>query len=160
GGAATTTSTGGSDAAPGTGGGKVDAGPILCLPPYTNIPKGACDLINQDCPPRATCKPSPGPSRPTTACMPPWGLHTADEDCDTEGEGAAKLLGVGAPPQRPGKCVAFCCPDDGSEPCNGGICNEQVQFGGGYFAYACSYGKRCTLLAPDACPAGFDCHVE
>jgi len=63
-------------------------------------------------------------------------------------------------PTHPGQCVAFCCNDSANVPCNGGICNEQVDFGGGSFAFVCSYGKRCQLLTPDACPAGYDCHVE
>jgi hypothetical protein len=160
----TTEATGGSaDAsAPDTGheAGSGDAGSILCLAKNTNIPKGSCDLINQDCPAGFTCHPASSSSGPTTACVASFGLKTADEDCYTNDECDAKLVCIGLASNHPGKCVAFCCNDGESLPCNGGLCNEQVDFGGGNFAYVCSYGKRCQLLAPDACPAGYDCHVE
>jgi hypothetical protein len=144
---------------PGTGGTTGDAGPIVCTAQNTNIPKtGACDLINQDCPPGQTCKPVLVNGATTTGCIPQSGLKAAGEDCYGANECDAKLICVGSPQ---GTCVAFCCNNGDSEPCNGGLCNTQVSFGtGGAFAYVCNYGQRCTLLAPDPCPPGLDCHIE
>lgn len=150
---------GGEGGATGSGGAQVDAGPIVCLTTNTNIPKtGPCDLINQDCPPGDTCEPQIGSAGATTGCVHQPGLKTAGEDCYSEDECDAKLVCIGSPQ---GTCVAFCCNDADSEPCNGGLCNTHVSFGnGGAYAYVCSYGQRCTLLAPDPCPPGLDCHVE
>jgi hypothetical protein len=173
--AVTSTGTGGKDGGPGTGGSggmasstatgsggaQVDAGPIVCTTPYTNIPMGGpCDLLAQNCPPGSSCKVTSGANGATTECAAVGGIKTANEDCYSPDECDAKLICVGLVKNHPGKCVAFCCPDSRNLPCNGGICNEQVEFGGGYVAYVCAYGKRCQLLTADTCPAGYDCHVE
>jgi hypothetical protein len=148
----------GGASATGSGGMPVDAGPIVCLAPNTNIPKnGPCDLLNQDCPPGKTCQPVQVGGAESTDCVESSGLKGAGEDCYSGDECDAKLICIGAPA---GKCVAFCCNDMAAEPCNGGLCITHVDFGNGSFAYVCSYGKRCTLLTPDACPPGLDCYVE
>ncbi len=145
----------------GTGGSVVDAGPILCLATSTNIAKtGPCNLIDQDCPPGKTCQPAEDGTQVTTSCITATGLKAAGETCYTGDECDAKLMCIGLSASHSGQCVAFCCNDSSNAPCNGGLCNEKVTFGGGNFAYMCSYGQRCQLLTADACPAGFDCHVE
>jgi hypothetical protein len=161
------TGTGGGTGGAGTGvssgtGGIDDAGAILCLQQYTNIPKSvACDLLKQNCELGQTCVPALGAnSMVTTACVTATGLKTAGESCYDATECDDKLICIGQNGDHPGQCVAFCCPAEPYEPCNGGICNEQVNFGNGAFAYVCSYGQRCTLLTPGACPPGYDCHVE
>jgi hypothetical protein len=162
-GGAGTGGSGGAQAATttGTGGATGDGGPIVCTVAYTNIPKtGPCDLLAQDCPPGSSCKVTSGTTGATTVCAPAGGIKTANEDCYGPDECDAKLTCVGLSKNHPGKCVAFCCPDGRNLPCNGGICNEQVDFGGGSLAFVCAYGKRCQLLTADTCPAGYDCHVE
>jgi hypothetical protein len=138
----------------GTGGMKGDGGPIVCLVQYTNIPKtGPCDLLAQNCPPGKTCQ----PAGTSTACIVSAGVKAAGETCYDGTECDAKLICIGQPV---GTCVAFCCPDMAREPCDTHICNTQVNYGNGEFAYVCSYGQRCQLLTADACPPGLECHVE
>ena len=142
----------------GTGGAPVDAGPIVCNAQYTNIAMTGCDLINQNCPPGNTCEPVTTSTGTIAECVSQPGLKTAGETCYGPNECDAKLVCVGQPQ---GTCVAFCCNDINSEPCNGGLCNTQVTFGDSTaYAYVCSYGQRCMLLAADACPAGLECHIE
>jgi hypothetical protein len=138
-----------------------DGGPIVCLASYSNFPhNGPCNLINQDCNPGYTCLPTTTSAGVSTACKPAAGLKGVNELCYSAGECDAKLTCIGQSGTHPGNCLAFCCNDSSNEPCNGGICNLKVDFGNGYFAYMCSYGQRCQILTADACPPGFDCHVE
>ncbi len=150
---------GGSGAGGGSGGATVDAGPIVCAVPYTNAVKGPCDLLQQDCPQGQTCSPFQSGASVSTACVVSDGLKTAGEECYSPDECDARLICIGTPV---GKCVAFCCNDAESEPCNGGLCITHVSLDSNdvYYAYVCSYGKRCTLLTPDACPPGQGCYVE
>jgi hypothetical protein len=143
----------------GSGGANPDAGPIVCLSTYTNTKKGPCDLLQQDCPAGETCVPVSAGAVVTTGCVPSEGLKTAGEPCYTDGECDAKLFCVGTPVST---CVAFCCNDAEAQPCNGGLCNTQVALGSNqdYYAYVCSYGMRCALLTPDACPDGQGCYVQ
>jgi hypothetical protein len=161
GGAAGSGGAGGSSgSSSGGAGGGADAGPLICLQSYTTIAKGPCDLLQQDCTPGNTCVPSLLSNPPTTACVGSTGLKTAGEDCYSSAECDAKLICVGESATQPGQCVAFCCPAEPYQPCNGGICNEQVNFGEGVLAYVCSYAQRCALLTAGACPAGTACYVE
>jgi hypothetical protein len=143
----------------GGGGMGADAGPIVCLSAYTNTKKGPCDLLQQNCPAGQTCVSVQSGAVVTTGCVPSEGLKTAGEPCYSSGECDAKLTCVGSPIS---KCVAFCCNDAQAEPCHGGLCNTQISLdtSGAYYAYVCSYGMHCTLLTPDACPAGQGCYVE
>jgi hypothetical protein len=82
----------------------------------------------------------------------------ANEDCYSDYDCDAKLTCVGNVDKTPGKCIAYCCPKT-NEPCNGGVCNLQIDLGGATL-YACSYGMSCELLTANACPSGYGCHVE
>src|SRR5262245_11544788 len=102
--------TGGHSGTGGAGGattsassGTTSTGPILCSNSYTNVPKGSCDLLQQNCPPGKTCEAATG----TTVCVTSPGLKTAGEPCYDPDECNAKLICVG---DMPGKCVAICCP--------------------------------------------------
>jgi hypothetical protein len=119
---------------------------------------GGCDLLKQDCPAGQSCTPVPSGAGVTPTCVAASGIKTAGEPCYTSDECDAKLICIG----QPGKCVAFCCPDMAAEPCNGGLCITKVTLdqAATYYAYVCSYGMRCTLLTPDACPSGQNCYVE
>lgn len=153
-GGATSTSTSGA------GGAIPEAGTIECGATYTSITqKGPCDLLNQTCPVGQSCVPTKDSTGWTTACASSPGLKSADETCYANDECAAKLACVGITATQPGTCVAFCCPDGKNLPCNGGICNQTVDFGGAT-ASMCSYGKPCDLLTANACPAGDDCHID
>jgi hypothetical protein len=151
----TTTAGGAGGTAPDSGGN------IICTVPYSQLvaTNGPCNLLNQNCPEGETCVPSLAASGWTTACSPSPGLKTANEDCFSGNECGAKLYCVGNVQGQAGKCVAFCCPKS-NEPCNGGLCNLQVDLGNGASVFVCTYDKPCELLAPNACPSGYGCHAE
>jgi len=153
--------TGGASGGSGGGtGGSADAGPLVCLQSYTNIKTGPCSLLDQNCAAGYTCVPALSNGTVTTTCTFSTGLKSAGEDCYSATECDAKLICIGQSATQAGKCTAFCCPAEPYEPCNGGICNEQVNFGNGALAYVCSYAPRCTLLTANACAPGSDCYLE
>lgn len=124
----------------------------------TDIPKGECDLLQQDCPSGDTCKPVSvaGPDGGvawTTKCAPANGLKGISKTCakDTECQpGLFCIFGACAPP---------CCPEN-SEPCNGGTCNVQQAYGD-KFMMSCSFFQKCTLLAsPSTCDMGTECVLQ
>jgi hypothetical protein len=157
----TTSGTGGAgtggattSVASGTGGAAIDAGPIVCKSPssYSTVPKGSCDILQQDCPPGKTCAPVQVGADFQTACLGGTGLKTAGEVCYSDGECDATLFCIA------GKCSPVCCRDN-DEPCNGGICNINVAFGT-HNIYVCHFAAKCDLLTANACPPGLDCHIE
>jgi hypothetical protein len=156
GGAPSGTGGAGGDTTSSSSGTTTSTGPLVCASSYTNIMQGSCDMLQQNCLPGRTCQPIGANGGVTTGCKLVSGLKTAGEPCYDPSECDARFLCVGEPV---GRCVAVCCPSNG-EPCNGGMCNTQVSFGGGLYVYVCSYGKPCTPLTADACPQGQDCHVE
>lgn len=144
-------------AASSTGTGKVDAGPtgpIVCksTSSFSTVPKGNCDILQQNCPGGETCRPVQGASDFVTECVGGTGLKTAGELCVADSECDAKLFCIST------KCTPVCCRDN-DEPCNGGICNINVKFGT-HAIFLCHYAPKCELLVPDACAPGLDCHIE
>ncbi|HVY48584.1 MAG TPA: hypothetical protein VHB21_21995 [Minicystis sp.] len=127
--------------------------PLTCLEVVTNIPKGACDLLAQNCPPGETCN-ADNPSNPTTTvCQKNTGLKGAGEKCRADSECRAGLLCVD-------QCVPVCCTGT-NEPCGGGRCSVQLQYGNSLkYVDVCSFDKTCHLLVPDACEPGYECHIE
>jgi hypothetical protein len=154
GGAAGTGGSGGSGGATpsSSSSGMPEAGPISCTTLYTTIPKGTCDLLQQDCPAGETCEPTPNGSGFTTICVGSTGLKTVGETCYSQGECDAKLFCVD------GKCTQVCCHEN-NEPCDGVLCSLTVTYGSD-FMDVCHYAVMCELLTPGACPTGFGCHVE
>lgn len=148
-----------------TGMGGSGGGPIQCGVAYTNIPKGGCDLLQQDCPLGYTCKPSgTNGGTWTTKCLQSSGLKQRGEVCFTDSECIAGLLCL------INRCSPVCCPDGTNTPCGGGTCNFTRQLGKNQngveqtFQF-CSYGKKCTLFDPSSCPPEVGaqpeyCHVS
>jgi hypothetical protein len=148
GGAASSSSSSSSSAS-----GMPEAGPLVCSGSSSNIPKGGCDMLQQDCKvPGQTCRPYQTGTNYITACLGGAGLKAAGEDCYSDAECAEKLFCVG------GKCSPVCCRTTG-EPCGGAICDLSVPFGP-YTAFFCHYAPKCTLFADNACEPGYDCHIE
>jgi hypothetical protein len=57
-------------------------------------------------------------------------------------------------------CTPICCPDN-QQPCNSGSCNVELHLDSGKgFVVVCSFNEQCTLLTKNACPKGFDCHLQ
>jgi hypothetical protein len=114
----------------------------------TNIPEGDCNLLNQNCPAGTGCAPINGAS--TTGCV-QGGLKEAGMGCANNNEcmgGTSCVFG---------KCAAFCCPNN-HQPCGGGFCNVNVDYGMGAYAYVCSYPTVCQLFEDNQCSANEDCH--
>ena len=152
-GGTTTTSSTSTSPSSGTGG----SAPIVCDGSYTNVPKGECDLLNQDCGPGMTCWPAQVSGAWTTKCQAAPGLKGAGSLCTANSECEAGLFCIG--PQDMRQCIPACCRTT-DEPCGGGQCNLEVSFDNSTFLYMCTYAQQCTLLTMDACPAGTECHVE
>ena len=133
------------------------SGPIMCTGMASNIPKGTCDLLNQDCTGNGTCAPfmaAMGGS--TTDCTPSSGLKPAGAACTTEADCQKGLLCIG------NICSAVCCPDTtgpgANKPCGSGSCNTKVTLTGTTdFLYVCSYAPACTPFASNACMQGLNC---
>ena len=114
----------------------------------TNITGPDCDLLQQNCPPGTGCEPINNAA--TTGCI-MGGLKTAGMACANTNEcvgGTACVFG---------KCAPFCCPQN-HEPCMGGFCNVNIDYGMSKFAYVCSFPDTCTLFAADQCAPNEDCH--
>lgn len=161
-GGAAATITGGSGGAGGSGGDTTiitttttttpEAGPIECKGLSTNVPKGDCDALQQDCPPGQSCRPAFVDGGYVTNCAISTGLKTAGEACNTVSECVDGLFCI------LDKCTPVCCRDD-SVPCAGGICNVSAKYGS-YNMYFCHYAPTCDLLTPNACATGLECHIE
>jgi hypothetical protein len=149
-----TGSTGTGGATSSTGAGQVDAGPIVCksTSSFSTVPKGSCDILQQDCPSGQTCAPRQVGADFQTVCVGLTGLKTAGELCYSDGECDAKLFCIDT------KCTPVCCRDN-DEPCNGGTCDINVAFGT-HNIFVCHFAPKCDLLTPNACPTGLDCHIE
>ena len=131
--------------------GVVDAGPIVCSAEYSTVPKGECDVLQQDCPAGSTCAAVADGASATTKCGSDVGLKAAGETCSANSECADKLFCV------EGKCAGVCCPGS-DDLCKGGTCTAQLTVGSFHVA-VCSFAQSCQLLTNDACPDGFGCHV-
>lgn len=114
----------------------------------TNIPEGECSLLAQNCPAGSGCEPINSAS--TTGCV-QGGLKEAGMACATTNEC------VGGTVCAFDKCAPFCCRDN-HEPCGGGFCNININFGNDAFAFVCSFPAVCELFADDQCAANEDCH--
>ncbi len=136
----------------GTSTGSADAGPLSCGQLYSTIPKGTCDLLAQDCPAGQTCRANSDQSPTATQCFLGNGLKGLGEDCKAHSECQAGLICVG-------QCTSPCCRIT-NEPCGGGQCNLQLNYGNGDYVFVCAFNKSCKLLEADACPPGYDCHVD
>jgi hypothetical protein len=87
-------------------------------------------------------------------CLPDLGgVKDKGADCSTNSECKSGLSCVDK------HCSPFCCPAD-NEPCGGGSCDVNLNFGDGQTAYvmACSYLPICDLFAGN-CANGTDCHL-
>lgn len=147
-GAAGPVGSGGSTSATMTGGG--GSAPLTCTGNYTDIPVGECDLLGQNCPAGTWCNVVDNGGL-TTACVAhAGGLKGKGDPCTVEAECDIGLICLD-------QCRPVCCPDT-NEPCDGGECNLQVDFGGGY-AFMCTYNIGCTLFAGD-CAMGTECHIQ
>ncbi len=148
--------SGGSGGAAGAGGdgAGLPVWPTSCDDPNTNVPEGECDILQQNCPLGETCKVVSLAGMTKPRCVPQSGLKTLGAKCPSgsDDECAAGLVCA------IDVCTAFCCPAD-DEPCGGGKCSLQFQYGNGLTAYMCGFNQACTLFEPDSCPATQDCHV-
>jgi len=138
-----------------TGSSMPEAGPLTCKgSSVSDIPPGECDLLTQDCVLGYTCNPaSVGPVY-TTKCIPVSGIKSEGEVCYSPSECRGGLHCIA------NRCAPFCCPTTG-EPCKGGFCGFTVEYAkGAYKVHACRYSQQCQVLTPDACPSGYDCHVD
>lgn len=130
-------------------------GPLTCssnvsTPPLT----GDCDLLQQDCPPGKTCV--PGSTK--TLCQSGGGLKGPGKVCNLgngTNECQAGLFCIGA--NEIGICTRPCCKDD-NQPCGGGDCNGEVNFGN-VVVTMCSYSEQCALFQEGACDAGLKCQL-
>ena len=127
---------------------------IACSDAYSNIPAGPCDLLQQDCEPGKSCRPQQAVGGYTTKCYSDVGLKGPAEACTADNECQAGLFCIAD------QCRAICCPEN-DEPCNGGACNLNVSWAGSdSFTFMCSYSLACVLFTEDACPEGYECHLE
>jgi hypothetical protein len=125
------------------------AAPLTCAVPVTKpvIPKGECDLLQQDCPPGETCIPTMDGA--STICRIGGGLKGAGKACTLNEECQAGLF-----------CVGFCtqpCCQQNDQPCGGGDCNIELGLPGGVTLFTCSYSEECTLFGADTCKNGQKC---
>jgi hypothetical protein len=130
-------------------------GMIMCMSTYSTIPKGECDLLQQDCPMGSVCTVGPDGASLKTVCQPAaGGLKGKGSDCTTNSECKDGLSCI----QK--HCTPFCCPDN-NQPCETGKCDIEVSFNAdkNLHANACSYLKVCNLFKGD-CPMGTECHLE
>jgi hypothetical protein len=155
GGSGETSSSSAASGTPSSGSTMPEAGPLTCKGSYTNIPIGECDLLAQDCGPGRTCRPVLKGATWTTTCINAPGIKSEAEVCYTATECRGGLHCIA------GRCAPFCCPTSG-EPCLGGVCGFTVEYGQGGVATvrACRYSQQCEVLVPDACPTGYDCHID
>ncbi len=121
--------------------------------PYTNITKGTCDLLNQDCMGNMTCAPTDnGTGGTTTSCAITAGLSPPGSTCmqDTSCvKGSLCISNV---------CSQVCCPGT-MQPCGSGACDIQVTLNGTMdFIFVCDYAPACKLFMPMACATGTQCH--
>ncbi len=136
------------------------SGPITCSGSYTNVPKGECDLLQQDCMNNDTCVVAGGgggaggAGSSTTACASPAGLKAVGSQCTMDSECQKGLFCFDV-------CTPVCCPDN-DQPCNGGKCNLQINIQGTQdFFMVCTFAQQCTLfMNPSGCPTGQDCHPD
>jgi hypothetical protein len=120
---------------------------LSCADEYTNV-TGACDLLAQDC---ATGEYCDIDAEGASVCLPDHGgVKCRGESCVTLEECQAGLQCIDS------KCTPFCCPDS-NEPCAGGLCDTQVDFGNDMFGLVCSYLPQCQLLMNE-CTAPAECH--
>lgn len=132
--------------------------PLTCDESVTKpaIQNGECDLLQQDCPSGQTCRPTDDGM--STFCRKEGGLKGAGKPCE-KGAGIqecqAGLYCVG-PSEGLGFCTRPCCPSN-DEPCGGGYCNVEVDFGAGLTVFMCSYAEQCDLFVPGECKNGQKC---
>jgi hypothetical protein len=131
-----------------TGGGQM----LSCLGGYTDIAKGTCDLLSQDCPYGMGCVPQYISGQWTTGCAPHPGAKGKGDPCLTNESCEAGLFCVF------GRCSPICCPAT-EEPCaeDGGLCGYVQQGFGNRFASVCTYLESCDLFTAD-CVAGEHCY--
>jgi hypothetical protein len=135
-----------------SGSGGEGGGVGLCFSPATTVPKGECDMLRQDCGPGQTCRPATINGSWTTQCSSFTGLRGKGQACESNTECLAGLFCTDV-------CTPVCCRES-NEPCGGGICNVEFTFSGAMRANMCAFSKQCDLLHPDACPEGYDCHMQ
>ena len=113
-------------------------GPAKCSSSYTTVPKGNCDLLQQNCDAGSTCTPVDAGGAWASTCQAGSGLKSEGETCNDADECDAKLFCIES------KCTAVCCRDN-NKPCNGGICDLSVNLGGATM-FVCHYAPKCNLL--------------
>lgn len=137
------------------------SGPISCSGAQTNVPKGECDLLQQDCANGKTCVPvdngTGGGAPLSTACLGDAGLKAPGSSCTTDTEcqkGLFCFFDV---------CTPVCCPDVGSNSCNGGDCDLTITLPApntDKFFTVCTFSPQCTLFDPTTCAAGYGCQPK
>lgn len=151
-GTATGTATNTATATSSTGSGMM---PIECKQTYTSVPKGDCDLLQQDCPAGKVCVVADMGGKPVSNCVDDLGgLKDKGAPCSTNSECKGGMICVDS------LCSPVCCPGT-NEPCGGGTCDVNLSFDNNpaVYAMACSYLPICTLFAGD-CKGGTECHIS
>ncbi|MBI4700424.1 MAG: hypothetical protein HY744_04525 [Deltaproteobacteria bacterium] len=152
GGGSSASSSSGSSSSSSSSSGGGGGGPIECAAPYTDVTKGECDLLQQDCPPGSWCDVGSKEGVTTTLCKASsGGLKDTGAECKKTSECTTGLKCLDD------HCSPYCCPSN-DEPCKGGICDIQVGYPSGNFAMMCSYSQACKLFE-GSCPQGQACHV-
>lgn len=141
----------GSSSAPSSSSG---SGMLTCSEEYTTVPKGDCDLLQQDCPVGQFCGVSSEGGKAQSKCLPSkGGLKDKGADCTTNSECKDGMTCIDK------HCSPFCCPGT-NEPCGGGKCDVNLSFDGdkAIYAAACSYLPICDLFQ-GSCKDGAMCHL-
>ncbi len=115
-----------------------------CEAEYSTVPKGECDLYQQDCEASDRCVVASDGEDFLTLCSPSFGGKGNGEPCSTQSECDTSLVCAF------GACAPVCCPTS-DIPCGpGGICAGQQDYGD-YFVFRCVYGAPCDLFVPGVC---------
>lgn len=112
-----------------------------------------CDMLQQDCEPGFTCVRKRLAGVTSTTCEARGGLKGIASECEIDAECESGLFCIF------NVCTPVCCPEN-DEPCDGGLCNLNLQYSQTDSIRVCTYSKQCTPLTEDACPAGSGCHFE
>jgi hypothetical protein len=164
-----TSTSGGGAGAPGTGGAGGGAGPgsssssgmggggapdviLTCPEAAFTFENGACDFLNQDCPPDQACVPvDPGNGNLVTKCISWSGVKQTGSPCKSHSECQPGLF-CGF------YCAPPCCPTD-NKPCPA-TCNFEIPFGNSDTAQICNLAPKCELFTEGACKPGVHCHFD
>ena len=129
--------------------------PLVCNETYTTVPKGDCDLLQQDCPVGKVCGVVPEGDSLVSNCIEDLGgLTEIAGACASNSECKGGMQCVNK------VCSPVCCPGS-NEPCAGGACDVSLTYENkpGTYSFACSYAASCELFA-GTCKDGAECHLS